>query len=177
MATVGDTPLAATAPQRAEGAARPGAVSSSVMSCVAVSHSIARRKAWRGAARKQAWEALICRDATQLLQVVRTHRAALIVIDLPRDVGSTPYQRLTAATAEVRGHCQALLAVCGRSPSSREEVWARSQGAWTYLNDLDQPVGMEMLLREARIAIEQSSCVEQPSHAGPPRQSDSRSGS
>lgn len=155
METAGQTPFAATAPQRADANATSRAVSSRVMNCLAVSYSAERRQAWRHAATEQTWDALICRDATEFRECARKRRLALIVVDLPSDAGSIAYCELLAATLDVKTWSTALIAVCGSSSSSKEELWARSLGSWLYLNGVDEHTGMELVLREARLAAEQ----------------------
>jgi len=162
MATVGETPFAATAPQRARGSISPRAVSADVMRCLAVSTSRLRRRAWSAAAELQAWEALICRDAGEFLRAAHTNRTPLIVVDLPADETSADYRKLTDAVDQVRGMNDALIAVCGSNCSPNEEIWARCLGSWTYVNDLDGQSGMELLLGEARVALNRLKELQRP---------------
>jgi hypothetical protein len=89
------------------------------------------------------------------MRAVNKQRAPLLIIDLPKEVESVDYEELVAAGNNVRQLSDALVAVCGLAETPREEIWARSQGVWSYFNGIDARDGMALLLREARVALEQ----------------------
>lgn len=152
MATVHRTPSVLAAPQ-GEGA-RTGARAAPphLLRCLVVSWSAERRRMIRAAAEAQAWDAILCRDAGEFLRVVFKRSVPLVMVDLPGKC-SSEYWDLRRAADRVREACQSLLFVSGASAEPGEELWARSAGAWAYVNELSGQRGFEFVLSEAREAV------------------------
>jgi len=124
-----------------------------VLRCLVVSLSAERRRLIRAAAEAQAWDAIVCRDAGEFLRAAFKRSVPLLVVDLPGE-GSAEYWELRAASDRARHICQSLLLVSGSGAEAGEEIWARSLGAWAYLNDAHSQRGFEFVLSEARTALD-----------------------
>lgn len=151
MATLNRTPSAVLAPKgepvKIAGRASPP----HVLRCLVVSLSPERRRLIRAAAEAQAWDAIICRDAGEFLRVAFKRSVPLVIVDMPPE-GAVAYSEVRDATERVKQISQSLLLVTGAGDGP-EEIWARSLGAWGYLNEAHSQRGFEFVLSEARNAI------------------------
>ena len=153
MATVKRTPSAVLAP-RSEAAVVGGrAAPPHLLRCLIVSFAAERRRLIRAAAEAQTWDAIVCRDAGEFLRMAFKRSVPLVVVDLPPEETSG-YWELRQATDRAKQISQSLLVVAGTGVEAGEEVWARSIGAWAYLNEAHSQRGFEFVLNEARQAIE-----------------------
>jgi hypothetical protein len=121
--------------------------------CLVVSLAAEKRRLIRAAAEAQTWDAIVCRDAGEFLRVAFKRSVPLVVVDLPGEETSD-YWELRHATDQARRITQSLLVVAGTGAEEGEEIWARSLGAWAYLNEAHSQRGFEFVLNEARQAIE-----------------------
>jgi DNA-binding response OmpR family regulator len=151
MATLSRTPSAQLAPKGEQGRAVRRASPPHVLRCLVVSASAERRRLIRTAAEAQAWDAIVCRDAGEFLRCIFKRSAPLAVVDLPGQA-SPSYGELCSVAERVKQVTESLLLVAG-SGSEAEEIWARSMGAWGYLNEAVSQRGFEFVLDEARNAI------------------------
>jgi DNA-binding response OmpR family regulator len=155
MATVKRTSGAATAPQgeaaRASGIEAPP----HVLRCLVVSLSADRRRLIRAAAEAQAWDAIVCRDAGEFLGVAFKRSVPLLLVDLPHE-GAAGYHELREATDRAKQVSQALLVVAGSGSDGHEEIWARSMGAWGYFSEAFSRRSFELVLSDARLALERT---------------------
>jgi hypothetical protein len=101
--------------------------------CLIASTNASRRRLLRAVAEERAWQAILCRDAGELLAAVRQRRAPLLVIDLP-DSAAADYAAMRRAVETARPLSGGLLAVLGQGADGLEEIWARGLGAWIYVN-------------------------------------------
>jgi hypothetical protein len=129
-----------------------------LLRCLVVSLSAERRRLIRAAAEAQAWDAIVCRDAGEFLRVAFKRSVPLIAVDLPGE-GSAEYWELRMATQRVKQVSQSLLLVAGAGADAGEEVWARTLGAWAFLNDARGQRGFEFVLSEARTALERQAVL------------------
>lgn len=161
MAIVQGTPhiLLATRGEAAGVAVR--AAPPHVLRCLIVSISAERRRLIRVAAETQAWDAIVCRDAGEFLRAVFKRSVPLIVVDLPSE-SSAEYWELRRAAGRARELSSALLLVSGVGVEPGEEVWARSLGAWGYLNEANSQRGLEFVLRDARQAVKRCEALSGP---------------
>ncbi|RIK75871.1 MAG: hypothetical protein DCC67_14705 [Planctomycetota bacterium] len=123
-----------------------------MLRCLVVSLSAERRRMIRSAAEVQAWEAIVCRDAGEFRRMAFRRSAPLAIVDLPAE-STAEYWELRQATQSVQQGSARLLFVAGAAAEPGEEIWARSLGAWTYVNELGSQFGFEFVLGEAREAI------------------------
>jgi hypothetical protein len=90
----------------------------------------------------------------------------LVVVDLPGE-DAREYWELRHATDRATQITQSLLVVAGTGAEEGEEIWARSLGAWAYLNEAHSQRGFEFVLNEARQAIQrQAGLLEESQYAG-----------
>jgi hypothetical protein len=155
MATLNRTPSAVLAPKgeavKIAGRASPP----HVLRCLAVSLSAERRRLIRTAAEAQAWDAIVCRDAGEFLRVAFKRSVPLVIVDMPPE-GAGAYGEMRDVTERVKQMTQSLMLVTGAGAGT-EEIWARSLGAWGYLNEANSQRGFEFVLSEARNAIARNS--------------------
>lgn len=118
---------------------------------LAVSSSSSRRALIREAADASAWDAILCRDAGEFLRAAFRHSVPLVIVDLPERT-SPEYWSLERAAEQVRQLSTGLVMVLGRE-NEREEIWARSLGAWAYLPVVCESRELEVALCDARIAV------------------------
>jgi hypothetical protein len=136
-----------------------------VLRCLIVSFSAERRRLIRVAAETQTWDAIVCRDAGEFLRAVFKRSVPLMVVDLPSEPTSE-YWELRRATGQAKEASSALLLVSGAGAEPGEEVWARSLGAWAYLNDASSQRGLEFVLGDARHAISRTEVLAALNPAG-----------
>ena len=153
MATV-DRPLNAVLAPRGDAAVVVGRrAPARTMRLLAVAESAARRQAIRAAAEAEAWDAIVCRDAGEFLRTTAKHRAPLLIVDLPPSHAEN-YQALRDAATRARHlQRQSLFMVTGVE-GGREEVWARSLGAWAYFCGVENETGYAAALGDARLAVD-----------------------
>ena len=118
-----------------------------------VSLSADRRRLIRTAAEAQAWDAIVCRDAGEVLRTAFKRSVPLIVVDLP-DPSSLAYGEFKEVVERTKEITSSLMLVVGTGTDQLEEVWARQLGAWAYLCEANSLRGFEFLFGEARQAVE-----------------------
>jgi DNA-binding response OmpR family regulator len=124
-----------------------------LLRCLVVSGTAERRRLIRAAAERETWDAIVCRDAGEFLRAAFKRSVPLMIIDLPGEE-SPSYWALREATDRAKQISDALVAVTGAGASDGEELWARKLGAWSYLSEAFSQRGFEVLLSEARAALE-----------------------
>lgn len=152
MATLNRTLDPQVAPRAEHSAAAGREAPPRLLRCLVVSSSAARRRLIRAAAERQAWDAIICRDAGEFLRAVFKRSVPLVLVDLPGEE-SADYWALRDAASQAKQISMGLLAVAGASASDGEELWARSMGAWSYLSEVHAQRGFEFMFSEARSAL------------------------
>jgi DNA-binding response OmpR family regulator len=128
------------------------------MRCLVVSLHAERRRLIRAAAEAQAWDAIVCRDAGEFLRAAFKRCVPLVLIDLPAEK-SGDYWDVRHAAERSREITRSLIAIAGAGAELGEEVWARSLGAWAYLSEAHGQRGFELLLQEAREAIDRHAAL------------------
>jgi hypothetical protein len=155
MATVNRTLDPVLAPRAEFSAATSRGAPPRLLRCLVVSGSASRRRLIRAAAEREAWDAMICRDAGEFLRAAFKRSMPLMVVDLPAE-DSPDYWALREATAAAKQINTALVLVAGFAAHDGEERWARQLGAWSYLSEAHTQRGFEFVLSEARAALARS---------------------
>jgi hypothetical protein len=153
MASVNGTPSAVLAPRGESARVVACSAPPQLLRCMVVSLTADRRRLIRAAAEAQAWDAIVCRDAGEFLRAAFKRSVPLIVVDLP-DAASAAYGELKGAVERAKEITSALMLVVGAGVDGREEIWARQLGAWAYVCEAKNLRGFELLLEEARHAVE-----------------------
>ena len=130
-----------------------------LLRCLIVSLSDERASRLQSAAEKEAWEAVVCRDAKKFLRHVFQQKVPLTLIDLP-PVDLPAYEELKNATIRVCELSDSLLIICGADGGAEEELWARELGVWTYLPEVSRPAELDWIFGEARKALAKRSTVQ-----------------
>jgi hypothetical protein len=155
MATLKRTLNAVLAPRVESTAGDRRAAPPQLLRCLVVSGNAARRRLIRAAAEREAWDAIVCRDAGEFLRAAFKRCVPLMMVDLPAEE-SPDYWALRDATDRASRINNALVAVAGANAAEGEELWARQLGAWSYLSEAQGQRGYEVLFREARVALARS---------------------
>ncbi len=105
-----------------------------VMRCAVVSPCSERLEGIRLAAEREAWEAIVCKDASAMLRCVFRETLPLSIVDMPPAAGDEyeDYRAIAERLSEIGGS-NMLLVVCADTESVQEEIWARQLGIWSYL--------------------------------------------
>lgn len=127
-----------------------------MLQCLVMSWSELRTQLLRSAAENEDWQAVVCRDVNEFVRRVFQLNTPLTIVDLPKS-DSTAYAGLCKAATRARDINDSLLVVCGTNGNTKEEVWARQLGAWTYLPAATDLAGLEMVFGEARKALARKS--------------------
>lgn len=159
MATVKRTLEAVPAPRVAPTAEEARLAPPRLLRCLVVSTTPARRRLIRAAAEREAWDAIVCRDAGEFLREAFKRSVRLMIVDLPRDE-SPAYWALRDAADRARQVSDALVAVSGAGAREGEELWARKLGAWSYLSEVYSQRGFEFVFVEARAAVARADATE-----------------
>ena len=155
MATVNRTLDPVLSPRVNSTAGERRAAPPRLLRCLIVSGTAERRRLIRAAAEQETWDAIVCRDAGEFLRAAYKRSVPLMIVDLPSEE-SPNYWALRDATDRAKQISDALVAVAGAGASEGEELWARTLGAWSYLNEAIGQRGFELVLSEARVAIQRS---------------------
>ena len=118
---------------------------SGLLRCAVVSTCAERLESIRLAAEQEAWEAIVCRDASEMLRCAFRECLPLSIVDMPPaargslaagDLAASnlygDYRSLTERLCELSDSSM-LLVVCADMESVQEEIWARQLGVWSYL--------------------------------------------
>ena len=138
-----------------------------LLRCLVVSSVAERRRLIRAAAERQAWDAIVCRDAGEFLRAVFKRSMPLVVVDLPR-TDSPAYWSFREAVERFKQSNDGLVVVAGPGSVTDEELWARSQGTWTYVCEAFSHRGFDVVFCEARTAlarIERARSMDDPQRA------------
>jgi DNA-binding response OmpR family regulator len=152
MSTVNRTLNAVLAPRVTPTADDGRSAPPRLLRCLVVSATAARRRLIRAAAEREAWDAIVCRDAGEFLRAAFKRSVPLMIVDLPRE-DSPGYWALRNAADRAKQISDALVAVAGAGATEGEELWARKLGAWSYLSETYSQRGFEFVFSEARAAL------------------------
>ena len=125
----------------------------SLLQCLVVSASRARRNMLSDAAAAAGWGAIVCADSQNALAEFRQTLVQFAVIDLDLH-GETPagFRELVLTLAE--DSSRVLLGVCGHEADPSEEIWVRQLGIWLYLPGATNSSEISLLCEQARLVIE-----------------------
>ncbi|MCG8449202.1 MAG: hypothetical protein MI725_06435 [Pirellulales bacterium] len=123
-----------------------------LLRCLVVSWSERRMQLLRRAAEAEAWEAISCSDSVQFLRNVFQQKVPLMLVDLP-PASAAQHGELRAAAKRAKEVSQSLVAVSMAEGTAADEIWARQLGVWSYLPEMTQQEGWELVFRDARQAL------------------------
>ncbi|MCH2594298.1 MAG: hypothetical protein MKZ95_00560 [Pirellulales bacterium] len=161
--------------QTASGASRMKQLQSAppgLLRCLIASWSEQRISLLRAAAKVEAWDAFAFSESTQFLRNVFQQKFPLTLVDLP-PASNPNYSSLRFAAERTKEVSESLLVISTADGNSSDEVWARQLGAWSYLSELSQQNGWELVFREARQAMARQASTYLESNSQVPQKSNS----
>ena len=141
-------------PQFRAQTAPPGAAPPMLLRCIIISWCDERTDLFRTAAEREKWEAVTCNDLGQFMRNIFRFKYPLTIVDLP-SVFSAEHNEVREATVRSRAVSDSLLVVSVLDSTEEVEIWARQLGAWTHLPGETNLSGLELIFREARLALAQ----------------------
>lgn len=129
-----------------------------LLQCLMLSWSDRRVRLIREAAESESWEAIVCADPMQFVRTLFQQSMPLALVDLP-PAHLDAYQDFRNIAERVRDISKSLMIVSVAEGNATDEVWARQLGVWSYLPEMSQQKGWEVVFQDARQAVARQASV------------------
>ena len=123
-----------------------------LLRCLIMSWSDRRMRLLRAAADTEAWDTIACSDSSQFLRNIFLQKVKLTLVDLPPS-GTASHDVFRMAAQRAKEISDTLVVVSVAEADAHDELWARQLGVWSYLPEMNQKEGWELVFREARQAL------------------------